>query len=406
MKRTTSAIVTLGLLAGVCAPAVPAIAQETPAAAAQDTHPAVAKAQALIDKGLAYLKAQQKEDGGWAGDREPPAFTAIVLRAFVQDPRYDANTDFVSKGYQRLLQYQVDSGGIYQDSLANYNTAIALSTLVAANNPDFQDEIDRAVAYLKGLQWGVAEMQGPKGEVINDPKHTWYGGWGYGGHSRGGGRPDLSNTHMTIEALAEAGLKPGDPAFEAAIAFVSRLQNHSETNDQPWAGNDGGFVYSPTDTGQGESLAGEYTSPDGRRMLRSYGSMTYAGLKSFIYAGLSKDDQRVKAAWDWITSNWTLDENPGMRAGNPENAQQGLYYYYLTLARALNAYDEPTLTAPDGTKHDWRIELIDKLATLQKEDGSWTGERRWMESNPTLVTSYVILALQEALEDLEQHPAR
>ena len=93
-----------------------------------------------------------------------------------------------------------------------------------------------------------------------------------------------------------------------------------------------------------------------------------------------------------------------MRAGNPEQAQHGLYYYYMTLGRALHAYDQPTFTDPAGSTHDWRVELIDKLASLQKEDGSWTGEDRWMEGNPVLVTSYSILALQDALADLKEHP--
>jgi squalene-hopene/tetraprenyl-beta-curcumene cyclase len=132
--------------------------------------------------------------------------------------------------------------------------------------------------------------------------------------------------------------------------------------------------------------------------------MTYAGLKSFIYAGLSKEDARVKAAWDWITKNWTLDENPGMRAGNPANAQYGLYYYYYTLARALEIYDQPIITDPQGKKHDWRVELIDKLASLQKPNGSWVGEERWMEDEPKLTTSYCILALREVIKDLNEHP--
>src|SRR5204862_4573096 len=114
-------------------------------------------------------------------------------------------------------------------------------------------------------------------------------------------------------------------------------------NDQSWAGNDGGFIYSPGEDDQGDSKAGDYTAPDGKRMLRSYGSMTYAGLKSFIYAGLSKDDSRVKAAWDWITKNWTLDENPGMRESGPQNAQSGLYYYFHTMGRTLNAYNQPVI---------------------------------------------------------------
>lgn len=362
------------------------------------------KAQALIDAGLAYLKSQQKPDGGWQGAQDPPAITAIVLKALVQDNRYDSNTDFVKRGYDKLLSHQVEDGGIYKDILTNYNTAIAISALSAADDPKFKPHVDKAVAYLKGLQWSemTTSAEGEKIAGENDP---WYGGWGYGGRSRGGGRPDLSNVQMAIDALRDAGMKPEDPAFQRALKFASRLQNHSETNDQPWAGNDGGFVYGPGDKRTGESFAGEYNAADGSRRLRSYGSMTYAGLKSFIYAGLSKDDARVRAAWDWIRSNWTLAENPGMRYAGPDKAQQGLYYYYHTLARALNEYDEPIITDPQGNRHDWRIELVEQLASLQKPDGSWAGDKRWMEDNPVLATSYVVLALQEVQKDLKQHPA-
>ncbi len=382
-----------------------AIAQQT-AASANAGDSAQVQAHQTLTKAIGYLRDQQKPDGGWASEKEPPAFTALVLRALVGDGNIKSSDDWIKKGYDRLLQFQLEDGGIYQSALATYQTAIAISALTAANDPAYRERIDKAVAYLRKLQWGVSDITGPKGERIVEMTNPWYGGWGYGGQSRGSGRPDLSNTQMALDALRDAGVAKDDPAFAASIQFVSRLQNHSETNPQPWASDDGGFVYGPNADGNGESLAGEYTAPDGKRLLRSYGSMSYAGLKSMIYAGLDKDDARVKAAWDWITRNWTLDENPGMRAAGPESAQMGLYYYYLTLARALNAYDQPTFTAADGRTIDWRIELIQKLSSLQKEDGSWVGEQRWMESNPVLVTSYVVQALHETLADLQQHPAR
>ena len=398
-----SLTLTAALFAAPMIAMAPAMAQDQPAQE-QPAQDAVAKAQAQIDRGLAYLKSQQNEDGGWATGRQPPAITALVLRVFVQEEKYDHNTDFIARGYQKLLSHQLEDGGIYDEALANYNTAVSVSALAAAKNPEFQDELDRAVAYLKGLQWGVKAQKGPKGEQVIGEDHAWHGGWGYGGHSRGSGRPDLSNTQMALEALNEAGIPEDDPAYQAALKFVTRLQNHSETNEQPWAGNDGGFVYSPSDDGTYESLAGEYTTPDGRRMLRSYGSMTYAGLKSFIYAGLTKDDKRVQAAWNWICSNWTLDGNPGMQQNDPAYSDWGQYYYYMTLARALNAYDEPVITTPDGQKIDWRVALVDKLETLQKEDGSWAGSRKWMEDNAVIVTSYVVGALQEVVQDLKEHP--
>jgi squalene-hopene/tetraprenyl-beta-curcumene cyclase len=376
----------------------------TPTAArAADAAGVDQKVQAAIERGLAYLKSQQKPDGGWQKENDPPAITAITLKAFAQDPKTGANADFVKRGYDKLLTYQLDNGGIYQDLLANYNTSIAISALAAANNPAFKDRIDKAVAYIKGIQWTDKTGPGPKGEKLKDEANNWWGGWGY---SRAG-RPDLSNAQMAMEALENAGLKKDDPAFQNALKFITRTQNNSETNDQKFAGNDGGFVYTPAN--DGESQAGILTGPDGKRVVRSYGSMTYAGLKSMIYAGLTRDDPRVKAAWDWIGKTYTVDVNPGMPTNDPklgDMARYGLYYYYHTMARALNVYDQPTITDARGQAHDWRAELTDKLAGLQKPDGSWQGEKKWFEDNNVLATAYAVLALQEIQRDLKEHPAK
>jgi len=354
-------------------------------------------AQQLIDKGLTYLKQQQKPDGGWeTTPQDPPGITALALRAFMESGTVTAKTDYIKKGYDKLLSFQLDTGGIYKDMLANYNTAIAVSALAAADDPAYKPALDKAVAFLKGLQW-TEHLTGPKGETV-DKNSTWYGGWGYGNHAR----PDLSNAQFSLQALHDAGLKPTDPAYAAALIFLTRTQNNSETNDQSWASNDGGFVYTPANGGSSE--AGEIKTADGKRFLRSYGSMTYAGLKSMIYAGLIKDDPRVKAAMQWIEQHWTLDENPAMREAGPDMAEHGLYYYYYVFAHALHAYGQPIITDATGKQHDWRLELIEKLKQQQNKDGSWTGEKRWMESNPVLATSYAVLALEEAKQDLKHHP--
>jgi len=381
--------------------AVPASPAAAPAAnTAQDP---AAEAQAMLDKALAFLKTKQQPDGGWQTGQDFPAQTAIVLNAFVRGGKYDANTDFVKKGYDKLFSYQLETGGIYQDALANYNTAIAVSAIAAANNPAFKERQDRAVGFLKKLQWVPNGEKGPKGETVSDPKNAWYGGWGYGNHAR----PDLSNAHFSIQALRDAGLKEDDPAFKAAQQFLTRVQNNSETNkDVKYAvGDDGGFIYGVGTDGEGDSEAGSMTDPQGRKMWRSYGSMTYAGLKSMIYAGVKKDDPKVVAAMKWIKNNWTLDENPGMRLNKPEQARHGLFYYYNVFAKALNAYDEPVITDAKGVKHDWRVELVHKLAEQQKPDGSWEGEKRWLEADPVLATAYAALALEEAIQDLKEHPA-
>jgi squalene-hopene/tetraprenyl-beta-curcumene cyclase len=380
-----------------------------PGVAVADT---VAKAEAAIERGLAYLAEQQQDDGPWQPDpRVPPAFTALALRAFVGSDAYGPDDELVRKGYDALVAQQVADGGVYDDLLANYNTAIAISSFAAARDEAgddrYADEIDRAVAYLRRLQWTPEtkpEYDGEEaGQQVAGTDDPFYGGWGYGGRSRGPGRPDLSNASMALEALHAAGVPKDDPAYERAVTFISRLQNRSESNTAAWAGNDGGFVYSPDHDRSGESFAGEFVTPDGERRLRSYGSMTYAGLKSMIYAGLAKDDPRVLAAVEWAGDNWTLDANPGMAAAGEDRAEWGLFYYYLTLARALDAYDEPMLATPTG-KVDWRLELIDALANRQNDDGSWSGNSKWMENQPTLVTAYSVIALNSALQDLRDNP--
>ena len=390
MKRQITKIILF--LAASSLTAVLAHAQ-TPAT--QPTSPV----DSAIDRGLNYLKTTQKPDGSWENAGDPPAITALALKAFMGEKKYDADQPFLEKGYDKLLSYQKEDGGIYRDLLANYNTAIAVSSLAASQEAEYKPQIAKAVSFLHHLQWTDQDNGAPERQKVsaNDPR---YGGFGYGKKQR----PDGSNVQIALDALHDAGIPKDDPAYAAAIQFISRTQNRSESNDQPWAGNDGGFIYSTADNGS--SFAGEYTSPDGKRLLRSYGSMTYAGLKSMIYAGVAKDDPRVTAAFDWISKNWTLDINPGMQLANPAQAQHGLYYYYNVFAQALNVMDQPIVTDVKGMKHDWRTELVAKLASLQKPDGSWIGDKRWMEDDPILVTAYAVLALEQVKGDLASVGAR
>ena len=222
---------------------------------------------------------------------------------------------------------------------ANYSTSIALLAFREANTKGRYDRTIKAgQEFLKSMQWDETE-----GKSRND---AFYGGAGYGGSNS---RPDLSNTSFFIDTLRETGLPADDPNLQKAIVFVSRCQNlKSEFNDQPWASkvNDGGFVYTAANGGQ--SMAGKTDDGAG---LRSYASMTYAGLKSMIYAGLTRDDPRVKAALTYIANHYSLDENPGL-------GQQGLYYYYHTFAKTMSVLGESKITDAASASHDWRAELV------------------------------------------------
>jgi squalene-hopene/tetraprenyl-beta-curcumene cyclase len=335
------------------------------------------QAEALIVKGVNFLKPRQDENGGWSTQRNEPGITALVVVGLLKSKRVTVNDPAVAKGLAYLEQFADPKGG-FTGPHANYTTSISLMAFKEANDAGgkFDAVIKGGQDFLKAKQWDEDEGKAPS--------DAFYGGAGYGGSNS---RPDLSNTSFMIEALRETGLPADDPALQKAIVFVSRCQNlKGEFNDQPWAGkvDDGGFVY--TAANGGSSVAGK--TEDGG--LRSYASMTYAGFKSLVYAGLSKDDPRVKAALGFIRKNYTLEENPGL-------GQMGLYYYYQAFAKTMAVLGEPTFTDASGTSHDWRAELVAALAKRQAADGSWTNTAdRFMEGDPNLVTSYALIALAAA----------
>jgi len=350
--------------------------------------------QQSIARGNAWLVKQQDEKGYW-DDGGLPAFTSLALTALVRDPNLNIPEaeelpDHLKKGFDWLLEQQKENGGIYNRGLAVYNTATSLTALSSAGRGEFESAIVKARRHLISNQWDIGE----KGQTdnIND------GGIGYGSDDS---HTDMSNTYLALEALAlsdtviEDGNYADEPNlnWDAALTFLSRSQNLTETNDQEWASDDpknkGGFIYTP-----GDSKAGEEITADGKVALRSYGSISYAGLMSLIYAKLEASDPRVVAVKEWLGKNYTVEENPNM---GPE----GLYYYYQAMAKALNAAGIDKLKLADGTEADWRRDLAGKLLTEQRENGSWANDNgRWMESNPILVTAYTVMALEEVYRSI------
>lgn len=345
--------------------------------AAADLGPDAAKVAKAKSDGIAFLKKTQAEDGTWTS---PQALGISGLVTYgLLTAGVPADDPVVAKALKKLADSAQPDGRISPPNgrIPAYETAIAMMALSAANkSAQYTDIITKGDKFLRGIQFDESKQV-----EKSDPR---YGGAGYGPN---GGRPDLSNTTFFLEALQAAGAKSDDPAVQRAVVFVSRCQNlESEHNTSPDAAkiNDGGFFYSISSSGQGNSAAGRGSEGG----LRSYGSMTYAGFKSLLYAGVDADDKRVKAALEWIRKNYTVKENPGM-----ENS--GLYYYYYLFSKALTASKIDMLEDADGKKHDWRKELAEHLLSTQKENGSWVNSQtdRWFEGDPNLVTAYVLVVL-------------
>ena len=254
---------------------------------------------------------------------------------------------------------------------------------------------------------GPVRFHGGFKQVWQDPAiKEANGSIGYGGDLRG----DLSNTQFALEGLKNTDLAANDEAFVKAVVFLQRTQNLRKVNDfhgksrkadgtvqDVVPDNDGGAAYYP-----GNSPAGYKERADGSRMPRSYGSMTYALLKAYTLCGLPKDDPRIQAAVKWIGANWNLDQNPGSDPAMPDKTKyQGLYYYYMVMAQALDTAGIHKLQVP-GEKEgetravEWRPLLRQKLFELQTQDGSWLNHKneRWWEDQKLVCTVYALLALE------------
>ena len=339
-----------------------------------------------ISMGLSWLDQEQNRTSGNWGLEEYRALTGLAVRSFLGHPSRDIPQKYektIGRGLGFIRNSVQSDGGIYGKGLASYNTSICMMALMQAKGKSDEGIIKNARKFLVNQQSDFDKKD------ITD--NVFDGGVGYGArwaHS------DLSNTHLAMEALFYAKKtfqnEEGDIMdldWDAAISFVSKCQNLPTTNQEKWVSEHpddrGGFVYFP-----GSSMAGEREETNGSIALRSYGSMSYAGLLSFIYAEMDSADPRIVAVRKWLSNNYTIKENPGM-------GPQGLYYYYHTMSKALSLSGISVLKDQDGKEQDWRKELSLHLLNLQSKDGSWMNDNgRWWERDPVLVSSYALLTLE------------
>jgi len=345
----------------------------------------VAVAETPEAKALAWLAAQQQENGIFSSEMFP-AMTALAMQALNAggDPQY---TPQIDKAVEAILSYVQPDGGIYKHiegrkggGLSNYNTSICMTALASLKRPELTPVLLNARAFVAASQ------------ELND--EVFKGGFGYD-RNQDRAYTDITNTSFSLEAMRATqhleehrptGEKRVDINWEAALAFIEGLQNDADSGDE----NVGGFFYTHNDP-KGGSTTNIVTAADGetekRVILRSYGSVTYDGLMAMIHCQLDRTDHRVVSALDWASRHWTLDENPQV-------GDQGLYFFYNVLARALSAARVDVIQSPALGDIHWKADLTRQLHGLQHPDGYWVNPNgRFMENDPILVTAYSLLAL-------------
>ncbi|MGE0392524.1 MAG: prenyltransferase/squalene oxidase repeat-containing protein [Vicinamibacterales bacterium] len=321
-----------------------------------------------VDRAAAYVVAQQKPTGVFENHLGITAVAANALLKLPKAARMKAQAS-AFKALDFLATQAKPDGGIYEKAIPHYMTAVSVSAFVAGGRAQDKPLINKGRQYL-------TEHVLDEGEGIK-PEDKFYGGVGYGGLSDGG-LADIISLEYSLQALKDSGLAANDPAWDKALKFLQRTQNASETNDQSWSGNDGGFIYYPGFSQAGQTL--------------SYGAGTYAGMMSYSWANLKKSDPRVQNVFKWVRDNYTLEENPGL-------GQKTLYYYYMMFARGLNAYDQDVVIDAKGQRHNWREELGRKLLSLQNAEGYWVNTHpAELQTNKVLVTAFTLQAIEALLK--------
>jgi squalene-hopene/tetraprenyl-beta-curcumene cyclase len=324
-----------------------------------------------------------------------PSSTALIVASLAQapEPVRTKHKEATAKGLAFILS-KANADGSFGEGptgafLKTYTTALCLVALSAVERTDkVADAIRGAQAYLKANQ-------------LKEGPHE--GGLGYGDAPKDkSGRGDLSVTGFAAEGLMASGLPQDDEFWKLVVKFVRKCQNNSEVNTDPEfvaalkaknmaVGDDGGLYYAP--------VASDKASPAGtkkiadKEVIASYGAMTYDGIKTYIYAGLKKDSPEVKAAVDWVRKNYSLDTHPGFVYEEVKrNHLRGIYYYYLLMARALDAYGENPFVTFDGKKHDWPKELAEQFLKVVRDSKLWANDNpAWYEDDPVITSSYVLL---------------
>ncbi len=383
----------LGLVFTLCLSAAPALCMSSAAVSVQDdgwpqervvgAHlqggPRAAVEQAIA-RGGAWLRKRQGGDGGFLpmARKEvcPVALSALALWAIVQTGQTTQDRRVCLQLSEFLASHRQEDGGIYDPrrGFAVYTSGIAAQALHSYHGRSSNPDVDKL--------WRNAEIFAQRGGV----------------------------PESLVDEDAVDGTRQQDSA--------ARARSLLGTSTSRSAGPEGQEAADATaEVGEGdkrkralEFLAG--ISPDTARRqplrtrlpggspqdLGATDPLSYDDILRLIYLDLRPEHQVVQRAQAAIRSSYTLERNPDLtkRYGSTgfQRGTQGLYYYYLALARSLATGRRPLVETDDGKAFDWVRELALRLVRLQAPDGSWRNEDgRWWEDEPVLVTTYALLAL-------------
>jgi len=322
---------------------------------------------AAIDRGAAYLRAIQKEDGtvdphgNWKiGTNALVALTLSACDVPVSDP-----------AVEKLLAWLVTKNPkrVYEQSVSLMAFAKAYSEKGASSDKLLELPPER-LAWCQKVATGLEKNSGSPGS------------WGYPPTSpRLVLQFDSSNTQYAVLGLRAAsrmGFETQERTWLGVIRHFELVREKKAGKGAVALVREGEAIADESKTAGGAvavAAAGGFRYATLQQYERIWGSMTCAGIASLDIArhqlrklGSSKLSKRVDrevdklvlGGWAWLDRHWATDRHPQHPGGN-------WYYYYL--------YSLERAAVLDGVKrvggHDWYFEGAAQLLARQNDDGSW-----------------------------------
>jgi serine/threonine protein kinase len=309
-----------------------------------------------IDRGIRFLKKQQRPDGAWNDVEKsaPTGTTSLVTLALLS-----AGEKPDSPSIKTALD-QIRKWG--PESLRN-TYAVSLQTMVLA-------EVEPAIDSTR-IAANVAWLE--KAQITARDRVPWPGTWTYSDSKLQAG--DNSNTHWALLAL-NAASEAGAPVRPETWALARDYWERSQRADGSW-------TYTPA-------------------QKNSTASMTCAGIASLVITGLHRPrgteliqgaairncrqpagNKNLHGGIEWLGENFHVDRN----FGSTLSGQQWKFYYLAGLERAGRL-----AAMSHFGQHDWYRDGATELLRLQnKLDGTWTGPVT--EQDRVLATSFAVLFL-------------
>jgi hypothetical protein len=330
-------------------------------------------------------------------------------------PDADIDAGQVRKSIERgvaFLKSKQDQNGNWPEHLNQVGGVTALCTLALLNCgvPADDDSVQRALRYLRTLKPSTTYVMSlqtmafclaePRKDLLTIQKNAeWLeeqqikqgansGAWAYPNIGTG----DNSNSQFALLALYEAeraGATVNNATWNRALHYWKDAQSPV----------DGSFAYLPPANG-----------------APGTGSMTCAGISSLVIAsgrtsagdatvdgdqvsccgnhGGDDSDQRIERALHWLgrPDVFTVQQNPTLfqMAGLGMGRELPWHYYYLY---GLERVGRMTARRFIGA-HDWYREGAAFLcsAAVQRDDGSWKGSNVG-ENDPVIASSFALLFL-------------